>query len=453
MARIEYPKGLEGEDNLPRTQQGLTMCFNNGKGQVLSLPGIAGLNTTGKVARGQFEWNGSLYQVVSNDLIKITDKVTGAFSVIGVIAGSETIEWAVDFVEAVIVVKGGSIYALDKTDTLTNISGRPNMQVSVDVTSIDQHFIYTPADGGPVFFSDVGDAGSIQALSFVDAEQLSDPNTGCHNLRGTLIVGGTNSLELFRGVNADPVPFAVIRGATIPNGYIGGFVEYRDTLLFLGREKDQDFGIYALNQGAAQKISNPRIDFILSQYTSSQLKDVISNRFKWRGYDFAHFKLENDSFAFVEGNWISAESFNNGDAKPWGLGFCTQFEGEYFTASDGNIGKLDKINTHYGDPFERSINFGIEQSDNDRFTCQSLDLGVSQGFNSDEGSVALSVSEDNVIFSQPLFRKTGKLGQYEKKLSWNYGGGLGNYPGYMGVKLSTLEDIVFNNDSLVVALR
>lgn len=140
---------------------------------------------------------------------------------------------------------------------------------------------------------------------------------------------------------------------------------------------------------------------------------------------------------------------------PWGLGFVTQFEGEYFTAFDDQIGKLDKINTHYNERFERSINFGVEQEDNDRFSCQSLELGISQGFttHNHEGSVSLQTSEDNVIFSQPLFRLTGKIGEYENKLVWNYGGGLGNYEGFMGMRLSTFEDIIFNSDSLVVNIR
>ena len=454
MARIEFTTGLEGEENLPRTNRELKMCFNNGKGQVLSLPGIKSLNTTGKVARGQFEWNDSLYQVTSNDLIKITNTVTGAFSVIGTIAGSEVIEWAIGFNEAVIVVKGGALYTLDKTDTLVNISGNSNISASVDVAHIDGHFIYIPSDGTPAKFSDEGDGGTIQPLSFIDAEELPDRNNGVINFKNTLFIAGTDSIELFRSIiTTDPVPFARINGARLLTGYIGGLLEYKDTFLFLGREKDQDFGIYALVQGRGEKISNSRIDLILSTYTSDQLAMVIAQRFKWRGYDFAHFRLPNDSFSFVLGNWPRTESASNGTAKPWGLGFVTQFEGEYFTAFEGNIGKLDKINTHYGDPFERSINFGIEQADNDRFSCQSLELGVSQGFNAAEGSVALQVSDDNVLFSQPLFRSTGKIGEYEKKLVWNYGGGMGNYDGYMGVRLSTFEDLIFNNDSLVINLR
>lgn len=308
MARIQFPVGLIGEENLPRTRRELKNCFNNLKGQVLSLPGIKSLNTTGKVARGQFEWNDSLYQVISNDLIKITDTTTGAFSVIGTIAGSEVIEWAIGFNEVVIVVKGGALYTLDKTDTLVDISGNANIVASIDVTHIDGHFVYIPSDGSPAFFSDIGDAGTVQPLSFFDAEELPDRNNGVFNFRNTLFIAGTDSIELFRDTGGTPNPFTRISGARLLNGYIGGFLEYRDTLLFLGREKDQDFGIYALNQGQGQKISNSTIDLIISTYTSAQLEEVIAQRFKWRGYDFAHFALARDSFAFVEGNWVTTES-------------------------------------------------------------------------------------------------------------------------------------------------
>ena len=65
MARVAFPEGFTGVENVPRTRRSLQNCFNNLKGQVINRPGITQLNTTGKVARGQFVWNGSLYQVVS----------------------------------------------------------------------------------------------------------------------------------------------------------------------------------------------------------------------------------------------------------------------------------------------------------------------------------------------------------------------------------------------------
>jgi len=453
MARIPMPRGLEGSENLPRTRRSLLNCFNNGQDQVITRPGISQLNTTGKTARGQFEWNGSLYQVVSTDLIKITNKTTGTFTVIGTIARTAVVEWAVGFNDAVIVVKGGALYTLSKTDVLTDISGNANFVPCVDVTHINGRFIYVPSNGDPAFFSDVGAAGTVQPLSFFDAEELPDLNNGCFNFSNTLYITGTDSIELFRDTGASPNPFQRVSGSRILNGFIGGLLEYNNAFLFIGREKGQDFGIYAVSQGVAPKISNAAIDLILSTYTITELSQTIPGRIKWRGYDIATFTLARNSFAFFGGNWFLLDTVFNGISSPWGAGFITQFEGEYFTAFEDKIGKFINGNTDYGNRITRIIDLGFEQENNERFSCQSIELGISQGFNSADGSVALLMSRDNVTYGPPVYRNLGDLGQYDKRLIWDFGGGLGNYQGFMGVRVYTTEDVHFSSDSLVANIR
>jgi len=453
MTRVDFPLGIEGLEELPRTRRSLENCFNNGDGKIIARPGITQLKTTGSVARGQFVWNDALYQVVSEQLIKITNVVTGAFSVIGTIAGSSVIETAIGFNEAVIVVRSGNIYTLDKTDTLVLISGNANFVPSVDVTHIDGRFVYIPASGDPAFFSDIGAAGTVQALSFFDAEELPDKNKVVFNFKNTLYIGGTDSFELFRDTGASPNPFTRITGARITNGFVGGLIEYNETFLFIGREKDQDFGIYGIGQGTAPKISNEAIDLILNTYTPTELADATGARFKWRGNDIATFKLGRDSFGFFAGNWHKLTSIDNGISKPWGGGFINQFNGEYFTAFEDKIGKLTKINTDYGQRITHIIDTAFEQEDDDFFAAQSLELGISQGFNSAKGSVALRLSNDNVIFGPPVYRNLGVIGEYRNKLVWNEAGGLGSYDGFMGIRIYTTEDVLFNANHLIVNFR
>ena len=124
MPRIQPPVGSTGTENLPRTRRDLQNCFNNGDGRIISRPGIETiLADTTRVARGQLEWNGSLYQVQSQSLRKITDVDTGASSLVGTIEDSESIKFAIGFNTAVIVVPGGRIYTLDKSDNLVDIAG------------------------------------------------------------------------------------------------------------------------------------------------------------------------------------------------------------------------------------------------------------------------------------------------------------------------------------------
>lgn len=446
MAEIPLPLGLGGSTTLPQTRAVLKNCFNAG-GPVLQRPGITSLSTTGKVARGAFEWNNSLYEVATTSLLKIA--TDGSQTVIGTIAGSDRIDVAIGFNHAVIIVKGGNGYTLDFSDTLTQIID-VDFLPSDSVCHINGRFVYIPTDGSPAFFSDVGAGGTIQGTSFFDAEELPDLNKVCFNFRNTLYIGGTDSFELFRDFGDPVVPYRRLNGR-IDNGYIGGVLEYNNTYLFIGREKYQNFGIYSTGQGIAPKISNEYIDSILATYTEAELSNAISGRFKWKGFDIATFKLSRHAWGFLGGNWFDLDVRVDGENKPWKAGYIVGFGLDYYSFESGNIGKLDSTNTEYGNNFERRIEFGIELEG--KTPVQSIEYRLSQGYNSNTGSVALQVSDDNVTYSDPFHRNTGELGEYSEKLFWDYPGGLGYYDGFIGLRLSSAEDIDFSGTKLFMETR
>lgn len=453
MARIPMPDGFDAVENVPSTRRSLLNCFNNGQGVILSRPGIEEIADVGAVSRGQLVWNDSLYQVIGTDLIKIDNVETGAFTVIGEILGETNIRWDVTFTEATIIVDGGNLYTLDSSDVLVDFTLNANIVPCTDLAAINGRIVYIPSDGSPAFFSDVGDAATVQADAFFDAELLPDLNTAVWNVNNTLYIGGTDSIELFRDTGASPNPFARISGASILNGVLGQTLEYQDSQLFVGRKKDQGFGIFVVGQGAAPRISNQAIDLILTTYTQAELRNVIVGRFNWRGYDVATFTFTRNSFAFVGGNWFILESRVVGVSKPWTAGFINQLEGTYYTSNSTKFGKLAKINTDYDERIERNIDMGFQEADLEDFACQSLELVIAQGFNTAAGSVALFLSRDNVTYGQALYRDLGSIGEYDRKLVWNYAGGLGTYSGFMGMRIYTTEDVDFNASSLVAFLR
>jgi len=524
MTRLEFPRGLEGTERLPKTKKTLQNVFHNGRWPI-SRPGIEEIVNTGGVARGSFVWNDSLYDVVSDTLRKITDKTTGAFTEIGTIDGNVPIKFAIGFNDAVIVVPNGSIFALSNSTTqiaitgvtssggvasfthagttpaigntvtisgfttntaynvtgvvtassattfeissiafgsdetgqftlvLSVISGNANFAPCAAVTHINGRFVYIPFSGDPAFFSDVGAAGTVQVLSFFDAEELPDKNNEVFNLNNTLYITGTDSIQPFSDTGASPVPFVPIQRSRISAGYIGGLLEYENSFAFIGRIKDQAPGIFILDQGVAKRLSNEPIQFILSTYTVEELADVNAVRFEWRGYDIAAFKLARDSFGFFFGNWFLLDTVFDGDSSPWGADFISQFEGEYFVSFNDRFGKLARISTDYGERITRIIEMSLTQESGDWFSIQSIELTISQGFNTADGSVALFLSRDNVLYGPPLYRNLGDLGEYAKELKWNYPGGLGAYDGFMGIRLYTTEDIDFSSEFLIYKPR
>ncbi len=461
MVEIPFPPGIQGEFDLPQTREELRNCFVTRSGNLVSRPGIALLNTTGTQARGQFVWNGFLYQVTGERLIKITDLTLGTFEVNSVaIEGTANVETDFGFNETVIVVKGGQIYSLNSSDVLTDITAGGTdpliaLAPAVDVAQINGRFVYIPEDGSPAYFSEVGTAKDVAADSFFDAEELPDKNNSVFNFRNTLYIGGTDSFELFRNVATSAV-FQRVTGSRVLHGFIGGLIEYNESFLFVGRPKGQSFGVFAITSGssAARQISNERIDTVLEKYTETELFNAISGRFIWHNHDIAYFIFPDDAIGFIDGNWFFLDTIIDNERVPWEGGFITQFEGEYFTAGAGNIGILSTNNDEYGNAIAREIQtFAKLRQADGWFSVQSIGLRLSQGFNDGVGTVGLATSRNGVEFGDMMFRDLGDLGQYSKRLEWNYPGGLGTYDSFMGIKIRTTQDVIFSADSLVGSIR
>ena len=88
-----------------------------------------------------------------------------------------------------------------------------------------------------------------------------------------------------------------------------------------------------------------------------------------------------------------------------------------------------------------------------RFTCSRIEIGISQGFDTGIRSVGLFMTRDNVTYPIGIFRDLGLLGEYTKRLRWQPPGGLGNYIGFMGVRIYTTQDVVFEVDSFIADLQ
>ena len=448
---LALPSGYQNSERLPKQRTVLKNCFNTGK-YVISRPGITTVTlddpllAEGDQARGSFVWGNYIYAVYGSSIYQIDNPDTGASTQIDTISGDSPIDWAIGDNHAVIIVKGEDFgYTFDGT-TATAISD-PQFEASDSVTHIDGIFVFVPSDGGPVFFSDVGDGSSIQTDAFFDAEELPDKNKVAFNHRNILAIGGTDSFERFRNIGGTPVPFRRLN-ARLQYGYIGGIIEYSNTFAFIGREKDQNAGIYLIGSGDCPKISNEGIDTILSSYSETELSNIIAQRFKWRGYDILAYTLGSDSFGFTNGNWFILDS--NG---PWKAGYITEYNNKYYCVNGSKLsthfGRLDRIGTDYGTAYERAIEGGYYNENNDDFVANSLELGISQGY-SDSGTVGLQLSRDNVLYSEAYFRSTGDAGDYSDKLAWIYPGGLGYYEGFMGYRLSTTADIDFDVDKLSI---
>jgi hypothetical protein len=454
MGEFQLPKGTDGIDKLPETNTLLQNVFHSHdeNNSIISRPGIPLISTPGGVCRGGFEWNEALYYVYSQQLRKITNTETGAFSVIGTIAGDDLIFSAVGAVTIAIIARGSASYTLDKSDTLVDTSNNTNFVPFVSVTSINGRAIYVPEDGQKVLFSDVGAFGTIGALSFFTPEQRPDDTKFCFTLDNYLYLAGTQSIERYKNVTTSQI-FARV-GSAFDFGFIGGFLEVDEAVVFVGRKRNQSPGIFALDANKVVKISNPRIDKIIRNYTTLELSETISGRINWFGFDLATLTLRRDSILFFGGDWSLLDTVIDNVSQPWTAGFIVEFDNKYYSGFEDKLGFFDDVNFDYGDRITRIIETSLSQENREYMSGSRLELGISQGFNSGEKqSVGLQTTEDGVLYGPIIYEDLALIGNYGAKLVWEPPGGLGTYQGFMGIRLITRENVIFNADHLIIKGR
>jgi hypothetical protein len=307
--------------------------------------------------------------------------------------------------------------------------------------------------GDKTVFSDVNAFGTIGAFSFFDAQVRPDNTVFCFTLDNYLYLMGTQSVERFKNVTDPDNPFQRV-GTAFDFGYIGGFLEVDEAVVFVGRKRNQSPGIFALNANQVVKISNPPIDKIISTYTDQELSETISGRINQLGFDYATLTLRRDSFLFFAGDWSLLDTVIDEMSRPWSGGFIVEFNNRYYSGFEDKFGVFDEGNFDYGDRITRIIETSLQQENMEYMTGAELELGVSQGFNSGEAqSIGLQTTEDGVLYGPILYEDLGLIGQYANKLVWNPPGGLGTYEGFMGIRLVTRENVVFNADHLIIRGR
>ena len=449
MPQVPLPTGIVGDEDIPELQEALVNLFNPGDNTLLKTPGISAKGTGLGICRGAIDFGDEHYQVSGDRLIRVAEN--GSITDLGEISGTADCVLAVSFIALNIIVKSGNGYSFSTTTGLVLMGG--SFFPAVDVDAINQRFVYTPADGGPLFFTDVNFPANIPALNFFDAELLPDKNKGNINLRNDLYVGGENSFEVFRDQGDVDTPFLRVDGASIETGYVAARARYKDTFVFLGKDRGGSFAFHAMSSGDAPKISNPAIDEILNrEYTLAELELCTSQRFTWKGVDMVAFRLERHSLLFYGSGWSFIQTNIDGfdEIQPWDVNHLAFSYGKYFTgsATSSKIGTIENVITEFGEKIERQIDTFVKADSNSYFSVNNFFLGAITGTTSTEGTIGLQVSKDSLEYGPQIFRSLGKQGKHQQQLAW-YDGPSG-IESFLGIRLRTTADVNFSVDGLLI---
>jgi len=471
---VPFPTGYKGIEEFPRLRENLINMVNAGGNKVYQRPGILS-NTNGLgPCRGQSKFKNELYEVSGTKLIKINEDktiedISTAFAID--IAGTAECVMVEGFSHLVIIEVthdiNGKGYWYDGT-TLEEIQDADFVS-AIDVTYMNGRFIYIPYDGQPAFFSQPFAPGDIDTASFFDAETQPDLNTGIRNFKQRLYIMGEDTTEVFRDTGvpvtpSDPVPYARIDGASIWTGLVSGHTLYGQSFAFLGKDKDNNFGIFMMGSGDAPRISDPAIDELLNSfYTVEQLRECTAHRLQWKGLDIAIFRLPFHTLFFNGIGWTFASTIAtfeekivlSEDFKTWRANYITHCYGEYYVGDEAtdDIGVLDEIATDYGEDVTYGIDTYVRGEREAYFTAKSMILDGLTGqveVGLPERTIGLSVSDDGLTYGPMFFEGLGLTGQYRREISWEFPGGLGSYENFMGIRLRTTAPVEFAGEGLSV---
>lgn len=456
MANVPLPLGFNAIESFPQQRETLINLFNAGNG-VIRRPGIESKASGSGACRGSIVFNEILYKVLGTDLTRINSN--NSTSVVGTIAGTADVVMEPGFTFVSIIVKGGLGYTLSTAETLTQITS-VNFKTSIDLTIINSITVYCPQDGGPLFFSDPNDPGTIEATSFFDAELLPDRNVGCFNFNNDLYVLGLDSGEIFRQKGDSTTPFLRVDGAAIQVGYVSGRTLFAPSFAFIGRDRGESFSIRIMGQGSAPKISNSAVDeFLNEEYTGAELLDAVGESFEWKGHTILVFHLARHSLAYMGGNWFFIESGINGASAPgaWRGRHISFAYNKYYIgdANTGDVGILADTPLEYGDKMEYSLDTFVRGGKYSDFTINNLTLTCLTGKATPEGTIGLTISTDGVVWQtdNTVWRGLGKVGQYNLLIDWTLPGGLGTYDSFAGIRLRSTANVDFALEALSVDIQ
>ena len=462
MPSVPLPTGFQSISEFPRLKENLINMMNVGANKLIQRAGIVGKGIGLGSCRGQIKFQDELYQVSGTKLIKIGEdgtiiqNVSDEFSLD--VEGVAECVLSVGFTFLVIIVKGGRGYTWNNT-AFVEITDE-QFQASDDLTYINGRWVFVPTNGDPAFFTDALDPLTING--FFDAETQPDKNSGTENFKNRLYIFGEETMEVFRDTGQASPVFVRIEGASIWTGLVAGHVFWGDSLVFLGKDKDQNFGFFQLGSGNAPRISNGAVDELLNdEYTAEELKTCIAQRYQWKGQDIAVFRLPRHTICY-NGAWFFSSSIatyeerqeTGNDFKTWRANYITHCYGEYYVGDveSADIGVLDDAATDYGNDVEYGFDTFVRTNRGAYFTARSLELDGVAGQASPERSIGLSLSDDGLTYSDLFYIGMGEVGEYQRRMVWEFQGGLGDYENYMGIKIRTTAPVEIAGEGLEVVV-
>lgn len=195
--------------------------------------------------RGIFQTAGAfrsgVFIVAGNQFYNRGNQITGQTgSVTSVNNDFQSVRWACSATQLVLI-SGGKAYCYSGVAGVLGLRliTDPDLPLVSDVTYLDGRFYYNQAGSDLIWFSDLGDATSIDGLAFQEAESSPDKVVGACVLGTEIYMFGVDGTEVFaQSGNAD-APLLRIDGRSFDKGCSAqaSIINHDNTIYFIGSDR------------------------------------------------------------------------------------------------------------------------------------------------------------------------------------------------------------------------
>ena len=382
--------------------------------------GIVPLGTGPDICRGAIVWDGTLYAVMGDDLVKVTP--FGTTTTVGTIGGTGRVSMVYGFTHLAIATSG-MLWLYDGATLTQNTDG--DLGTVLDVAWVDGYFMTT--DGANLVVTDITNPFSVNPLKYGSSEVNPDPIVGVVKVRNEIYAVNRNTIEVFDNQGGAGFPFGRITGAQIHKGAISAHlaVEFGAAVAFVGGGVDEPPSVWLGMNGSAVKLASEEIDMILEGYSEDVLASAwVSSRTE-RMAQTLYVHLPDCTLAYDASAsaamgtpvWYILKSGGG-----WRVSAFAWFGDKWvvFDTDTPAIGTFSKaVSSHWGEHVDWQFSTPIIYSGN-RGIMHSLELVALPGNVAvgDNPTISAQYTVDGMTWSVPRYISAGKTGDRPKRFIW-----------------------------------
>lgn len=401
-------------------------------------PGLILKADLGGAIRGAIKTNGRSFVVAGTSILEVSSTYTTTNR--GTIGGSGWCEFAA-IQNYIAVTNGPSLYVMERTgSTFAAVAGYPGGN---RIDSLNEYLLYIESDSGRFGWCNVGDATTIDALSFATAESSPDDVVSMVVSNEEIILIGKDGAEVWSNVGGDEV-FAR-RTAAIEVGTESAFaVRCMDNSVFWpgSSEKYGQGVVFRLNGYTPARISTRWVE---QKLAGRDLSEAYAFTFQDEGNSLYVLQVPglDTTLAYdaLTNRWFEIADFVDGDFTRW-RGDVHLFANNVhlFGDDDGKLYQLDRnTHTNAGDTLCRSrIPPVISAKNQRRLTLSEFELICDKG---NGGSMMFRMSPDNgASWGNWSTISLGAIGEYSKAVKRHRNGSGKN----IVIELRVTDDVPWN---------